>query len=308
MVDAPKPSERLSLRGEGEFLADRWTLDKRKSRRSRDFLPRGWRIVAGGQRARSGNPSHARGIVPTRSEFTAACLLATLLAVAWFQWSPTEKASSLAAAPADTIEGRASVIDGDTIDIHGERIRILDIDAPESKQTCTAQNGSEWRCGQKAALALSDWIAQQTVTCATTTRDKYDRHLARCSVAGQDLGQWMAANGWAVPYRDCKCEVVRDAGAQAKASQLGIWAGTFMLPWEWRAQETAKSNATGQQITPGNSNACQIKGNISSKGERIYHVPGGRWYDATKVDEGKGERWFCSESEAQAAGWRPAKQ
>jgi endonuclease YncB( thermonuclease family) len=224
------------------------------------------------------------------------------------RWAVLIAALTGTAASAETIAGRASVIDGDTIEIHGERIRILDIDAPESRQTCTAQDGPEWRCGQKAALALSSWVAQQTVTCATTTRDKYDRHLAHCSVAGQDLGQWMAANGWAVPYRDCKCEVVRDAADQAKASQLGIWAGSFMLPWDWRGKNKAQTGTTGPQATPSNSAACLIKGNISSKGERIYHVPGGRWYEATKIDESKGERWFCSEAEAVAAGWRPAKR
>ena len=52
---------------------------------------------------------------------------------------------------------------------------------------------------------------------------------------------------------------------------------------------------------------CVIKGNISSKGERIYHVPGGRYYDATVIDTAKGERWFCSEAEAVAAGWRKSK-
>lgn len=227
--------------------------------------------------------------------------------MAWFEWSSADKASSLAAASADTIEGRASVIDGDTLDIHGKRIRILDIDALESGQPCIRHDGSEWRCGQQAALALSDWIAQQTVTCATTSRDKYARHLARCSIAGQDLGEWMAANGWAVPYRDCKCEVIRHAADQAKTSQLGIWAGSFMLPWEWRAKNTAQIGTAGSQVTPSNSAACQIKGNISSKGERIYHAPGGRWYDVTKVNEAKGERWFCSEPEAIAAGWRPSK-
>lgn len=203
----------------------------------------------------------------------------------------------------ETLSGRASVIDGDTIEIHGARIRILDIDAPESRQTCGAQDGMEWRCGQKSALALADWIAQQTVTCESDQLDKYNRRLARCTVAGQDLGVWMAANGWAVAYRDCKCEVIRDAAARAKASRLGIWAGTFMLPWEWRAQP----NSSQGPATQGSS-GCQIKGNISTDGERIYHVPGGKWYSKTKIDEAKGERWFCSEADARVAGWRPAKQ
>jgi endonuclease YncB( thermonuclease family) len=95
------------------------------------------------------------------------------------------------AAHADTIAGRASIIDADTIEIHGERIRILDIDAPESDQPCMVLEGDvaldTWNCGQKAALALSDWIGNRTVSCETTKLDRYKRHLARCSVGGEDL-------------------------------------------------------------------------------------------------------------------------
>jgi endonuclease YncB( thermonuclease family) len=126
------------------------------------------------------------------------------------------------------------VIDGDTLEIHGERIRILDIDAPESRQTCTADDGREWRCGQKAALALADWIGQRTVFCESDKLDKYRRHLARCAVSGQDLGEWLAGQGWAVPYRDCKCETVRNASDFARIQRAGIWSGTFIMPWEWR--------------------------------------------------------------------------
>ena len=53
--------------------------------------------------------------------------------------------------------------------------------------------------------------------------------------------------------------------------------------------------------------SCDIKGNISESGERIYHLPSNRYYDVTGIDESRGERWFCSEAEARAAGWRPAK-
>ena len=59
--------------------------------------------------------------------------------------------------------------------------------------------------------------------------------LARCSVGGQDLAQWLAANGWAVPAPDCKCDVVRSASDHAKAAGLGIWSSAFTMPWEWRA-------------------------------------------------------------------------
>lgn len=206
-------------------------------------------------------------------------------------------------AEADTLTGSASVVDGDTIEIHGERIRILDIDALESRQICTAQDGSEWRCGQQAALVLDDWIGSRTVRCESDKLDRYGRHLARCAVAGQDLAEWLAVNGWAVPYRDCKCEVVREAADRAKAQQLGIWSSDFQMPWEWRAHADANRETPAQE-----SADCQIKGNISSKGERIYHLPGGRYYGVTKIDESKGERWFCTEPEAQEAGWRPSSQ
>jgi endonuclease YncB( thermonuclease family) len=143
---------------------------------------------------------------------------------------------ALVSSPAsvETIAGRASVIDGDTLEIHGERIRILDIDAPETRQPCQDQDGAEWRCGQKAALALSNWIGMHSVTCETTKKDKYKRWLARCAIGRDDVAQWMAAQGWAVPYRDCKCEAVREASEFARGQRVGIWAGEFVMPWEWR--------------------------------------------------------------------------
>jgi endonuclease YncB( thermonuclease family) len=137
-------------------------------------------------------------------------------------------------AMAEILAGRATVIDGDTLEIHGERVRILDIDAPESRQLCTDAIGAAYRCGQRAALALADWIGDQVVSCDTTKLDRYGRHLARCSVAGADMATWLADSGLAVPYRDCKCEVVRSAAAGAEAARRGIWAGAFEMPWVWR--------------------------------------------------------------------------
>jgi endonuclease YncB( thermonuclease family) len=139
---------------------------------------------------------------------------------------------------AEALSGRASVIDGDSIVILGERIRILDIDAPESAQFCfkksEAFEDSAWHCGREAALALSDWLGQQIVTCDTTGRGVRKGWLARCTAAGQDIAEWLAANGWAVPYRNCKCDSVRDASHDARAAQLGIWSSAFTPPWEWR--------------------------------------------------------------------------
>jgi endonuclease YncB( thermonuclease family) len=134
------------------------------------------------------------------------------------------------------IAGRASVIDGDTLEIHSERIRILDVDAPESRQKCKALSGSEWKCGQRAANKLAEWIGQLTVTCETTRNDQYGRWLARCDVAGVSVANWLAGHGWAVPYRDSKCEEVRALSKEAEAQNAGIWGGEFVMPWEWRKQ------------------------------------------------------------------------
>jgi len=90
-----------------------------------------------------------------------------------------------------------------------------------------------------------------------------------------------------------------DEEAAARAERLGLWRGNFVPPWDWRRGECLVEPAAND-----NEPSCRIKGNINRDGERIYHLPGGRWYDRTKIDEGKGERWFYSEAEARAAGGR----
>ena len=128
--------------------------------------------------------------------------------------------------------GRASVIDGDTLEIHGERIRLEGIDALESRQTC-ARNGAAWRCGQSAALALSDWIGVRPVACAGSGRDRYNRVIARCSVAGDDMQAWLVTNGHALAYRRYSMDYVPHE-ERAQAVGAGVWSGQFTAPWDWR--------------------------------------------------------------------------
>jgi endonuclease YncB( thermonuclease family) len=137
-------------------------------------------------------------------------------------------------AHAQTLAGRAVVVHADTLEIHGERIRLLDIDAPDSQQTCARPDGTEWRCGQEAVLKLADWIGQRTVTCEAGRKDRYGRWLANCMSGGEDIARWLASRGWAVPYRNCKCGTIREASESAKSLQRGMWAGTFVMPWVWR--------------------------------------------------------------------------
>jgi hypothetical protein len=181
--------------------------------------------------------------------------------------------------------------------------RLHGIDAPESGQSCEA-NGKAWQCGQEAGFALADMIGTTWVECTERDRDRYGRIVAVCRVGGvkgKDLNGAMVAEGWALAYRHYSTDYVAAEDA-AKAAHAGIWRGAFIPPWDWR-------RGSRLTIEAANDNReCQIKGNISSKGERIYHVPGGEHHGRTKINEFAEERWFCSEDEARAAGWRRSKR
>ncbi len=110
------------------------------------------------------------------------------------------------------IAGAASVIDGDTIEIHGQRIRLHGIDAPESSQTCLDAGGRTWRCGQQAALALQDLIGRRTVTCDERDVDRYGRIVGRCLVGTLDINEWLVAQGLALAYRRYSRDLRRRRG------------------------------------------------------------------------------------------------
>ena len=204
------------------------------------------------------------------------------------------------AAARSPIVGVASVIDGDTLEIHGQRIRLHGIDAPESGQFCE-KDGKQYRCGQQAALALANKIGRLPIRCEPRDIDRYKRVVAICRLGEEDLNGWMVRHGWAIAYRQYSRDYVNDERV-ARTAKAGIWAERFIEPSKWRRgdrlQATEKPSAT----------SCQIKGNISQKGKRIYHIPGGRYYEATRVDDSRGERWFCSEDEARKAGWPRSRQ
>jgi endonuclease YncB( thermonuclease family) len=139
------------------------------------------------------------------------------------------------AAAQDRIVGIASVIDGDTIEIHGQRIRLFGIDAPESSQLCVRPTGERWRCGQQASFALADRIGRAAVTCQPRDLDRYNRVVAVCFRGNEDLNRWMVSNGWAVAFRRYSLDYVASE-TSARRSQINIWSGEFDMPWNWRAQ------------------------------------------------------------------------
>ena len=141
-----------------------------------------------------------------------------------------------------TAVGRVSVVDGDTIELHGERIRLAAIDAPESRQTCR-RGGDVWPCGRRAAFALADHVGNRTVTCRWTERDRYRRPVATCRVGKGDLGAWLVEQGWALAYRRYGMQYVT-AEDRARGARRGLWSGSFVPPWAWRRGNGAEVSAT----------------------------------------------------------------
>jgi len=198
------------------------------------------------------------------------------------------------------VAGMAKVIDGDTVEIRGERVRIHGIDAPETEQTCDLA-GRTIPCGQEATEALARRVGRNQVTCTGTERDRYDRLIAVCLVGGIDLGGWLIEQGLAVAFLKYSRDYVT-VEQRAREKKAGIWSTTFLMPWDYRAQLASAVPADAPNPK------CLIKGNISTKGEKIYHLPGGAMYAKTDVEPPRGERWFCTPQEAEAAGWRASKR
>jgi endonuclease YncB( thermonuclease family) len=215
-----------------------------------------------------------------------------------------------------TLIGRAAVIDGDTIEISGQRIRFNGIDAPEAAQLCSDRHGKSYRCGAESARALEGLLAASRPTeCRFVERDQYGRFVGDCFRAdGQNVAALLVRSGQALDWPKHSGGAYATEQRSAQAQRIGLWRGKFVEPWKWRAEQRQKPQVASQRpvglLSSGDSasDGCRIKGNINSKGERIYHTPGQEYYERTSINVSKGERWFCSEDEARAAGWRRARR
>ena len=217
--------------------------------------------------------------------------------------------SSSHATTAEVLSGYPRVTDGDTLRFATDRVRLHGIDAPESGQTCRRPSGT-WSCGARATHALRDRIVGAAVVCEIRDRDRYGRAVSVCRIGALDLNEWMVSNGWAIAYVRYSSDYVV-AHRSARAASIGIWQGAFVEPSSWRRGErlrSVSSSRVARAPRAAASSKCSIKGNISRGGQRIYHVPGSRSYAATRINTGAGERWFCSESAARAAGWRAPRR
>ncbi|MEQ6202520.1 thermonuclease family protein [Sulfitobacter sp. HNIBRBA2951] len=197
------------------------------------------------------------------------------------------------------ISGPVSVIDGDTFDVAGTRIRLHAIDAPENDQMCETEQGADWACGGWITKVVKDRYNGADAECEAVDTDRYGRTVARCTALGEDVGAWLVREGLAFAYVKYGADYVQIEADAAKVDR-GLHAVRLQTPAQHRA-----TRAKGR-IPP--DRACAIKGNISADGKRIFHQPGQSFYERTGINEAKGERWFCSAAAAQAAGWRASRR
>jgi endonuclease YncB( thermonuclease family) len=152
-----------------------------------------------------------------RADFKVGFATGILLSV----WSPALAAEFV---------GRPHVIDGDTIEIEGRRLRLDGIDAPEGGQSCERQ-GQRYDCGSEATRALTRIINGQPVRCEGSKRDRYGRAIVTCFAGRTDVGRELVTQGWAVA--EFGETYVREESA-ARSARRGLWAGQFQRPIDWR--------------------------------------------------------------------------
>ena len=229
-----------------------------------------------------------------RRAWRSAVLLA-LGVFAFALWSGNSQANERE----DVITGAIRVIDGDSFEVAGIKIRLHGIDAPENDQICQTEQGADWACGGWITRVVTDRYSGQVARCEAIELDRYGRTVARCSALGEDVGAWLVREGMAFAYVKYSKDYVA-IEREAAAVDRGLHAVRLQTPSQHR-----KTRAKGR-IPP--DDACKIKGNISADGKRIYHQPGQSFYERTGINEARGERWFCSAAAAQAAGWRAARR
>lgn len=204
--------------------------------------------------------------------------------------------SLLASEPADPLTGHAVAMSGNVLRIGHTTVKLSGIEAPELQQTCLKQGRRRWRCGIAARDALARMVRRRNVTCDVPASTGAAAVEGSCDVNGQDIASDLVSRGHVFASVGL---FSRYSGLEgdARDAKLGIWQGEAERPADYRAKLWDEAS----QAAP---DGCPIKGNVTSRG-RVYVLPWSRNYDNSRVRTARGERWFCTESEAQAAGWKP---
>jgi endonuclease YncB( thermonuclease family) len=143
-------------------------------------------------------------------------------------------ASSVGVARAD------QVIDGNTLVVEGQQMRLFGVDAFEPSQTCLDRQGRPWHCGTAAQAALAELVQGGAIACVVVTDEPNDGYIARCTGRdGIDLGGYLVRAGLALADPQAGKVYLADQAA-AKAAEVGAWSGTFSPPWRWRSEQQGK--------------------------------------------------------------------
>jgi len=197
------------------------------------------------------------------------------------------------------ISGRAYALSGDVLRVDGMLVHLNEVEAPELEQPCHRANGRLWKCGQAAKSGLARIVRGKTVKCTPAGQDADGNALATCAIGTTDIATELVQRGYVFAVRSFFGSL-NDVEDQAQDAKIGIWQGEVQRPQAWRDQqwEDAKRDAPG---------GCPIKGLIRAS-SKLYALPWSQGYDRAKVHTKKGERWFCSEDEAKAAGFAPSSR
>ena len=142
---------------------------------------------------------------------------------------------------ASIFDGIPRIIDGDSLEINGHKIRLFGIDAPEKKQNCKKSFlfifflnfHKKYECGLLATNKLKKLIGNNTVKCISESKDHYNRYLSICYLKNRDINSWLVKNGYAIAYKRYSKKYILEE-QYAKKNKLGIWQGAFQKPEEWR--------------------------------------------------------------------------
>jgi endonuclease YncB( thermonuclease family) len=217
------------------------------------------------------------------------------------------------------------VRDGRTIQLAEATYTLDGIDAPEFDQICIDEHADTWACGVAARDQLTSLIGGHQVHCEDLGADSSSRkqHLGVCTVEGEpiSLNQLLVRQGYALNSDPSAKGRFGDDEAAAKENRLGLWKGCFVAPQEFRHRRKDGTLLGGscradkdREIRdvlfpdhPAMPSGCSIKGKLAIRARvtgnvGIYQMQGCRNYPALA----KPDRWFCSEEDAQAAGFRRA--
>lgn len=209
-----------------------------------------------------------------------------------------KKKSDASDATATITSRRARALTGDTLKLGTAVIALDGIEAPDAAQSCEGEDGA-WQCGEAARAALDGLVRGRSVSCEITGEREHGVKTGQCATGETDLAERLAEQGMAFSTGFFFWNHYSRLERKARDEKKGIWAGEADRPQDWRDKRWAEAKEKAPD-------GCPIKGRVRS-GARIYVLPWSETYDSVRLRPARGERWFCSESEAEQAGWRRAE-